>query len=143
MTGRTHAPPTPRDAALYETTKRRVYARIPTHSAYRSGTLVSEYKAVFAKKYGKRRSPYVGNRTRCAARTARRTAPTAPTGLTRWFAEDWRNQRGEIGYKYKNDVYRPTHRITRKTPKTMREVGKRGIRRARTRKYRKGRVKKF
>lgn len=126
-------PPTPRDTALYDSIKRRVYARIPTHSAYRSGTVVSEYKTAFTRKYGGRRSPYIGKRKRHTART----------GLTRWFAEDWRNQRGEIGYKHKNDVYRPTHRITRKTPRTLREVGKRGIRRARTRKYRKGRVKKF
>ena len=127
------APPTPRDARLYAMVKSRVYTRIPKHSAYRSGTVVSEYKVAFAKKYGGRRSPYIGKRKRGTART----------GLTRWFAEDWRNQRGEVGYKHKNDVYRPTHRITRKTPMTMKEVGRRGIRRARTQKYRKGRVKKF
>lgn len=130
---RHNSAPIPRDVSLYETIKRRVYARIPKHSAYRSGILVSEYKAAFTRKYGRRRSPYIGKKKR---RTAR-------TGLARWFAEDWRNQRGEIGYRYKSDVYRPTHRITQKTPKTLNEVGKRGIRRARTRKYRKGRVKKF
>ena len=26
------------------------------------------------------------------------------------------NERGEVGYKYKNDVYRPTVRITKETP---------------------------
>ena len=130
---RTQPTPTPSDTLLYDKIKRRVYTQIPLHSAYRSGIAVSNYKLAFAKKYGTRRSPYREKRKRGTVRT----------GLARWFAEDWRNQRGEVGYKYKNDVYRPTHQITRKTPKTMKEVGRRGIRKARTQKYRKGRVKKF
>ena len=41
---------------------------------------------------------------------------TRKKGLKRWFDEEWVNQRGEVGYKFKNDIYRPKHRITKDTP---------------------------
>ena len=53
------------------------------------------------------------------------------------------NQRGEVGYKYKNDIYRPKYRITEKTPITHGEIDKKEVKRARSEKYRKGRVKRF
>ena len=61
-------------------------------------------------------------------------------GLSRWFLEKWTNQRGKVGYKNKNDVYRPRFRITKKTPTTFKELNKKQINRARTEKYTKGRV---
>merc|ERR1711965_198967 len=64
-------------------------------------------------------------------------------GISRWFDERWTNQRGEIGYKNKNDVYRPSIRITKNTPTTFSELNKKQIKRARTEKYRKGRVGRF
>ena len=82
-----------------------------------------------AQKYGNK-NPYAGIKTK-------------KKGLARWFLEDWRNQRGEVGYKYKNDVYRPTRRITKKTPKTFKELSKKKIKKARTKKYRIGRVDRF
>lgn len=121
---------TPTDMKLYNSTKKKLYKKIPKHSAYRSGLLVQQYKKNFTEKYGKKKQPYKGNLTK-------------KRGLRRWFAEDWRNQRGEIGYKYKNDVYRPKKRITKNTPKTFKELNKKQIKRARTEKYRKGRVVKF
>ena len=120
----------PTDMKLYNKTKDKLYKEIPKHSAYRSGLLVQKYKKNFTEKYGKKKKPYKGSLTK-------------KKGLRRWFAEDWRNQRGEIGYKYKNDVYRPKKRITKKTPKTFKELNKKQIKRARTEKYRKGRVIKF
>lgn len=63
--------------------------------------------------------------------------------MKRWFKEEWVNQRGEVGYKYKNDIYRPSKRITKKTPTTHKELSKRQIKRARKEKYRTGRVKRF
>lgn len=125
----------PTDMILYNDIKEQVYQEIPKHSAYRSGILVSRYKDAFKKKYGasSTKVPYTGKRDR------RR-------GLRRWFEEDWRNQRGEVGYKYKNDVYRPTHRITKKTPITFNELHEKDdtlIKRSRRVKYRKGRVKSF
>ena len=63
--------------------------------------------------------------------------------MKRWFAEKWVNQRGKVGYKYKNDIYRPSKRITKGTPLTHKELSKKEIKRARTMKYKRGRVKKF
>jgi hypothetical protein len=120
----------PSDQKLYNKTKKKLYKNTPKHSAYRSGLLVKKYKKNFTKKYGKTKQPYIGKKNN-------------KTGLSRWFNEEWKNQRGEIGYKYKNDIYRPTKRITKKTPKTFKELSKKRIKKARTRKYRKGRVDKF
>ena len=82
------------------------------------------------KKYGKNKNPYIGEKT-------------TRKGLSRWFKEKWVNQRGEVGYKYKSDIYRPSKRITKKTPKTYKELTKKRIKKARKIKYTKGRVKKF
>lgn len=114
----------PVDPSLYERIKRKIYEKIPKHSAYRSGILVKEYKKQFGIKYGQKTAPYY----RRATTTAKKTTPT---GLTRWFLEDWRNQRGEIGYKYKGDVYRPTRRVTTKTPRTFSEISKATLAKAR------------
>ncbi len=126
--------PSPTDPILYNKIKKRVYSQIPKHSAYRSGILTKTYKKEFEKKYKnskKSKNPYIGSK------------PNKKTGLSRWFLEDWRNQRGEIGYKYDSDIYRPTRRITKKTPTTMNELTSREIKRARYEKYSTGRVKKF
>jgi hypothetical protein len=121
---------TPVDLNLYNKVKDTVYKRIPKHSAYRSGIVVQEYKKKFSKKYGRNKTPYKGKKTR-------------KKGISQWFDERWTNQHGEIGYKNKNDVYRPSIRITKNTPTTFRELNKKQIKRARTEKYRKGRVARF
>ena len=72
----------PVDQELYDRIKERVKNRIPKHSAYRSGIIVTEYKEAFKKKYGSKKSPYTGAKNK--------------SGLTRWFKEDWRNQRGNM-----------------------------------------------
>ena len=120
----------PKDKKLYNKTKQYIYKKYPKHSAYRSGLLVQEYKKRFSKKYGKKRDPYIGKKTE-------------KKGLGRWFREKWVNQRGEVGYRYKSDVYRPSKRVTKKTPKTYKELSKRQIKIARSKKYRKGRVNRF
>lgn len=119
----------PTDLKLYKRIKNKIYKKIPKHSAYRSGIVVKEYKIAFKKKHGNK-SPYKGRKTR-------------KHGLSRWFEEKWRNQRGEIGYKYKSDVYRPTRRITKRTPKTFNELTRKEIKRARVEKRRTKRVRKF
>ena len=121
--------PEPIDKKLYNKLKKNIYKKIPKHSAYRSGLLVKKYKQEFRKTHGKK-NPYKGKKTK-------------KTGLKRWFAEKWTNQRGEIGYKHKSDIYRPSKRITKKTPITIKELSKREIKRARREKSRKGRIKKF
>ncbi len=122
--------PEPKDEKLYNKIKKKIYKKIPKHSAYRSGLIVNEYKKTFKSKYGSNKQPYYGNYTK-------------KSGLKRWFDEKWVNQRGKIGYKYKNDIYRPSKRITKKTPTTHDELTNQEIQRARTEKYTKGRVKKF
>ena len=121
--------PEPVDKNLYNKVKQNVYKKIPKHSAYRSGIVVQQYKKKFSKKYGNK-SPYKGKKTR-------------KKGISRWFDEKWVNQRGEIGYKNKNDIYRPSIRINKNTPTTHNELSKKQIKNARSEKYRKGRVKRF
>jgi len=120
----------PRNMKLYNTIKKRIYEKYQKHSAYRSGILVKTYKKEFKNKYGKNKAPYIGKKTN-------------KRGLKRWFNEKWVNQRGEIGYKYKGDVYRPSKRITKKTPKTFKELNKKRIESAKIKKRKYGRVKKF
>ena len=120
----------PKDHKLYKKIKQTLYKNHPNHSAYRSGLLVKKYKNMFTKKYGKKRNPYIGKKPKTK-------------GLKRWFREKWTNQRGEIGYKYKSDIYRPSKRVTKNTPKTHKELTKKRIKRARSKKYRVGRVNKF
>lgn len=122
--------PTPVDQNLYDKIKEKVKKENPVHSAYRSGKIVQEYKKAFQRIYGQKKSPYRGR-------------SSSKEGLRRWFAEDWRNQRGEVGYKKKGDVYRPTKRITSKTPITFRELSKEEIRNARKEKKKRGRIRSF
>ena len=119
----------PRDKELYKKTKKEIYKKIPKHSAYRSGILVQTYKKKFKNKYGNK-DPYIGKKSN-------------KKGLGRWFKEKWVNQRGEIGYKYKSDVYRPSIKVTKKTPRTYKELNKKEIKKARREKYEKGRVYRF
>lgn len=121
---------TPKDIELYNKTKKAVYKKYPKHSAYRSGILVQKYKNNFTKKYGKNAKPYIGRRNN-------------KKGLKRWFDEKWLNQRGEVGYKFKNDIYRPKIRITDDTPITHDELNDKEIKKARVKKYRKGRIDRF
>jgi len=120
----------PVDIVLYNQIKERVKKEIPTHSAYRSGIIVQKYKKQFTEKYGARKKPYTGTRTR-------------KKGLKRWFMEKWVNQRGNVGYKHKHDIYRPSIRITKKTPITHGELSSKEINNARKKKYRTGRVNRF
>jgi hypothetical protein len=119
----------PRDGELYERIKTSVYKQYPKHSAYRSGLLVQQYKKAYQEKHGDSNA-YVGKKQKTE-------------GLTRWFAENWKNQRGEVGYKTQSDIYRPTKRITKETPKTFSELSQSEIKQARKQKASTGRVNKF
>lgn len=122
--------PKPKDMVLYKKVKAKIYKENPKHSAYRSGTVVTEYKKAFAKKYGTKKSPYIGPKPRL-------------TGLPRWFKEDWKSDTGKYRYTSKSSVYRPTKRITKKTPTTFSELSDKEIQRAKREKRRTGRVKVF
>ena len=102
--------PTPENKKLYEEVKEEIYKGCPKHSAYRSGLLVKDYK--------NRGGTYEGKES-------------DKEGLNLWFASKWRNQRGEVGYKYKSDVYRPTIKATNDTPTTFAELTPKEIEKAR------------
>ena len=86
---------------LYEEVKAEIYKKYPHHSAYRSGVLVKEYK--------RRGGTYEGQEKQTE-------------GLNRLFREEWKNQRGEVGYEHKGDVYGPNVRITKETPTSFQEL---------------------
>ncbi len=85
------------DPDIYERAKKIVYAQYSKPSAYRSGALVKKYKELGGRYAGKKST---GN-------------------LTRWFKEDWK----DVGNK-EYPVYRPTKRISAKTPLTVSEIDK-------------------
>lgn len=118
----------PKDQQLYDRIKKKIYNEIPNHSAYRSGHLVKEYKKAYKKIYNSD-DAYEGKKNK--------------EGLERWFKEDWRNQRGEIGYKKKGDIYRPTKRVNKNTPLTFNELSKNEIKKGMEKKKKNGRVDKF
>ena len=120
----------PSDPDMYSKVKKRIYKKYPTHSAYRSGILVKAYKDAFRAVHGTRRSPYIGKKP-------------SVTGLVRWFKENWRGDDGKVGYSSKTSVYRPTRRVTAKTPLTFSELSSKSIAAAKREKARTGRVKKF
>ena len=112
----------PKNKKLYEEVKNEIYRRYPQHSAYRSSLLVKTYKA--------KGGEYIGKKD-------------DEKGLGRWHRERWVNTRGETGYKYKSDVYRPSVRVNKDTPTTHNELSATQIKNARAIKSKKGRVKKF
>ena len=119
--------PTPTDEKLYESIKKDLFKKYKP-SAYRSGLLVQKYKEEYVKKH-KNKNYYSGTKEN--------------SNLKRWFDEKWRSDSGYIGYKKKDDVYRPTIRINDKTPTTFNELTKNQIKKAMNEKARKRRVKKF
>jgi len=118
----------PTDSVLYNKVKNRIIKSNPKNSAYRSGLIVKDYKDALKKK-SPNKKPYSGTKTK--------------DGLTRWFLEDWRTQQGDIGYSKKGDIYRPTKKISNKTPTTFGELTKSRIKKAMIEKKRTGRVKKY
>jgi len=118
----------PRDKELYEKIKKEITDKYKP-SAYRSGLIVKKYKEEYEKKH-KNKNAYEGKKK-------------TDKGLSRWFDEVWLNQRGEVGYKKKNDVYRPTKKISKDTPTTFQELSKKELEKAMKEKGKSGRVKRF
>lgn len=115
----------PADEKLWDRARQEADKVYEKPSAYKSGFMVRWYK----KNGGKFK--------------VERNSNNKKPPLKRWFEERWRNQRGEEGYKYKSDVYRPTKRVNKNTPTTFDELSKKEINKARSIKYRKGRVSNF
>ena len=119
----------PKDKELYDKIKQEVYRDIAKHSAYRSGQIVSRYKKAYFNKYNSK-DAYEGKKKK-------------NEGLDRWFKEDWRTQEGKKTYQKKGDIFRPTKRITKDTPKTLDELNIKDIQKAMKKKKTKGRVDKY
>lgn len=114
--------PEPTNMKLYNKVKAEIKKKVPKHSAYRSGMIVQEYK--------RRGGKYRGIKSK-------------KNGLGRWFKESWSTQNGNKIYKKKGDIFRPTKRITKKTPITMGELSSNKIKRAMKEKKQTGHVKRF
>jgi len=120
--------PIPTDKNLYDKIKNELFKIYIKPSAYRSGLLVKKYKEEYTKKHNNN-NYYIGDKEN--------------SNLKRWFDARWLNQRGEVGYKKKGDIYRPTIRIDKDTPITLSELSKGQIEKAKKEKKRTGRVKNF
>jgi len=112
--------PEPTNKKLYSKAKAK-YSSMK-HSAYRSGLIVKEYK-----KLG---GTYSGEKPK-------------KKGLSRWFKEDWRTEKGKKTYKEGGKIFRPTKRITKDTPTTMNELTSKQKKKAIEEKKKKGRVTKY
>ncbi len=112
----------PKDKKLWDKIKKEADKIYDKPSAYKSGYIVKKYKLAGGKfDSGKKKND----------------------GLTRWFKEKWRNQHMEEGYEHKNDIYRPTIRVNKKTPTTMSELDHKQIIKAQKIKANGKRVKNF
>ena len=63
--------------------------------------------------------------------------------LKRWFKEKWRTPRGKKTYSGKDRTFRPTRRVSSKTPSTWSELTPSEKRRAAKEKRKKGRVSRY
>lgn len=108
----------PTKPSLYASVKRSADAKFsaPT-SAYKSAWIVREYK--------KRGGKYAGK------------SPAKTTGLKRWFREKWVNvskkDKPACGRSSSRSAYplcRPTKRVTKNTPATVRELSAARIKKA-------------
>ena len=114
--------PEPSNQKLYDKIKAKVYKEIPKHSAYRSGQLVKQYKAAGGTYKGKKDDS---------------------KGIGRWFKEDWRTVSGSKTYEKKGDIFRPTKRVNKDTPTTMKELTPAQKKKATAEKKATGKVKKY
>lgn len=93
--------PTPKDTMLYERVKKeadKIYKK--SSSAYKSGYIVKKYKELGGE--------YIED--------------NKPKNLKRWFREKW----ADVGGK-DYPVYRPTKRVSKKTPLTINEIDKKQL----------------
>ena len=91
------------DKDTYQKAKTIVYDQYKKASAYRSGALVRKYKEL-----GGRYSNEINKNE---------------ASLTRWFKEKWRDV-NPMKNKTSYPVYRPTIKVTKKTPLTVDEIDK-------------------
>ena len=119
------------DEQLYQRAKRFIIKKEPKHSAYRSIRIAQKYKQMFADKYGTRKKPYKGDKSK--------------SKLYVWLREKWSSSpSGKItGYKKKGDIYRPTVRVNSDTPLLWSELKPSEIKRAKKLKSKGKRITRF
>jgi hypothetical protein len=102
--------PIPTDEELYKEARDFIRSRYKKNSAFASGAIVKHYKQQFKKRYGEFARPYKDDKS--------------PKNLKRWFDERWVNINPLLGIL--NDkaypVFRPTHRVSTKTPTLYQEI---------------------
>jgi hypothetical protein len=122
----------PINKRLYERIKKRIKARVKVWpSAYASGQLVREYKRRGGKyrKVNKKRSHFGKKRSRSSSHSG---------SLSRWFKEQWVDVCRPKGKSFakcgrktskkgKYPYCRPLRRVNRKTPRTVREIGRKTL----------------
>lgn len=94
------------DKDIYEKAKKIIYKQYKKPSAYRSGALVKKYKEL-----GGKYSDEINKNE---------------TSLKRWFKEEWKDV-NPMKTKNSYPVYRPTKRITNKTPLIVEEIDKKDL----------------
>jgi hypothetical protein len=106
----------PSNPSLYERAKQIVYAQYSKPSAYRSGALVKKYKELG------------GTYHNVIVKQKRRSSKKDERPLHRWFEEKWT----DVSPKKYSDtkhypLYRPTRRVSSKTPTTRQGISSKEI----------------
>jgi hypothetical protein len=104
--------PIPADTDLYQEARDFIRSRYKKNSAFASGAIVKHYKQQFKKKYGDEENPYIDDKS--------------PKNLKRWFKERWVNINPLMGILKDSayPVFRPTYRVSNKTPTLYQEIPK-------------------
>lgn len=69
--------------------------------------------------------------------------PSPFKNLKRWFEEEWRTPSGNTDYSEGENTFRPTKRVSKKTPSTWSELTPAEKARAQKEKNQKGRVSRY
>ena len=109
--------PIPTDEDLYQEAKNFIRSRYKKNSAFASGATVKHYKQQFKKKYGEDALPYKND--------------NSPKNLKRWFEEKWVNVNPLMGILKDSayPVFRPTRKVSSKTPTLYQEIPESNLRR--------------
>jgi len=104
--------PTPADQSLYNEARNFIMSKYKKNSAFASGATVKHYKQQYKQKYGEDSQPYLND--------------SKPKNLERWFKEKWVDVNPLLGVKDDNayPVFRPTKKISSKTPTLYQEIPK-------------------
>ncbi len=125
----------PSNPSLYERAKKIVYAQYSKPSAYRSGALVKKYKELGGTYHNVIVKQKHFNNHNVVTKQKRRSSKKDERPLHRWFEEKWTDVSPKKYLDTKHyPLYRPTRRISSKTPTTRQEISSKEIQKQYTRK---------